>query len=126
MNCRTTRILVAMGLGVLLLSQALGQNSISPADAKNHVGENTIVCGHVASAHFAATSRGTPTFLNLDQPYPNQIFTIVIWGSDRPKFGDPESMYRDKWVCVSGTIESYRGVPEIIARKPGQIKAGAN
>jgi hypothetical protein len=25
------------------------------------------------------------TFINLDKPYP--IFTIVIWGSERPKFG---------------------------------------
>ena len=123
MNCSCTkRILAAVGLGVLLLSQALAENSISAADAKNHIGENATVCGWVASAHFAATSRGKPTFLNLDEPYPNQIFTIVIWGSDRPTFGDPESMYRGKRICVSGAIESYRRVPEIIAREPGQIK----
>ena len=126
MNGRTARILGAIGLSLVLLSQALGQNSLSPADAKSHIGENATVCGHVASAHFAVTSRGKPTFLNLDEPYPNQTFTIVIWGSDRMKFGDPESTYRGKSVCVSGRIESYRGVPEIIAREPGQIKAGAN
>jgi micrococcal nuclease len=91
-------------------------------EAKNHVGEKVTVCGKVVSTHFAGRSRGQPTFLNLDEPYPNQIFTIVIWGSDRPKFGDPEAKYRDKDVCVTGKITSYQGVPEIAANDPSQIE----
>jgi hypothetical protein len=63
-----------------------------------------------------------PTFLNLDEPYPKEIFTILIWGSERPKFGQPEETYRDKGVCVTGKITSYRGVPEIVASDPGQIE----
>jgi hypothetical protein len=119
---RSRRILGAVGLAVLVISQALGEPSISAAEAKNHLGENATVCGRVASTHFAATSRGKPTFINLDEPYPNQIFTIVIWSSDRSKFGDPESTYRSKRICVSGTIESYRGIAQIIARERSQIK----
>lgn len=101
---------------------AYGQNGhITAAQAKDHVGEHTTVCGAVASTRYANRSRGQPTFLNLDESYPNQIFTIVIWGSDRPKFGQPEAMYRDKAVCVTGEITSYRGVPEIAAHEPKQI-----
>jgi antitoxin HicB len=48
----------------------------------------------VASTIFAAHSKGQPTFLNLDQPYPTHIFTALIWGSDRPKFGQPEETYK--------------------------------
>jgi hypothetical protein len=70
--------------------------------------------GKVASTHFAGGSKGQPTFLNLDEPYPKEIFTILIWGSDRAKFGTPETKYRDAQVCVNGKIELYRGVPEII------------
>jgi hypothetical protein len=33
-------------------------------------------------------SRGKPTFIDLDKPYPSQDFTIVIWDDDRAKFGD--------------------------------------
>ena len=98
------------------------QGSISAAEAKHHVGETTTVCGDVASAHYAPRSRGEPTFINLDQPYPNQIFTILIWGSDRQKFGVPEETYRDKRVCVTGRLGDFRGVPEIIATEPTQIK----
>jgi hypothetical protein len=95
---------------------------ITAAEAKNHVGEKATVCGNVASTHFASGSKGQPTFLNLDQPYPKGIFTILIWGSDRPKFGRPEETYRDKDVCVTGKISSYRGVPEIVASDPSQIQ----
>ena len=56
---------------------------MTAAEAKNHVGENPTVCGKVVSARFAKDSKGQPTFLNLDEPYPRQIFTIVVWGSNR-------------------------------------------
>jgi hypothetical protein len=98
------------------------QTSISASEAKNHVGEKATVCGEVASTHYAARSRGNPTFINLDKPYPNQIFTVLIWGSDRPKFGDPEETYRSKSICVTGKISDYKGVPEIIAYEPTQIQ----
>jgi hypothetical protein len=111
---------------VLLASYTYSQSSISAFEARNHVGEKETVCGQVASTHYAARSRGNPTFINLEKPYPNQIFTVLIWGSDRAKFGDPEEMYGNKHICVTGTITDYRGVPEIIASAPAQIKMQAN
>jgi hypothetical protein len=95
---------------------------LTAAEAKNHMGETATVCGLVASAHFAEKAKGLPTFMNLDMPYPQQIFTIVIWGTDRPKFGNPERTYRDENVCVSGKITSHRGIPEIIINTPAQIR----
>jgi hypothetical protein len=52
-----------------------------------------------------------------------RFFTVLIWGSDRPKFGDPEEMYRSKHICVTGKISDYKGVPEIIVYEASQIKA---
>jgi DNA/RNA endonuclease YhcR with UshA esterase domain len=94
---------------------------ISAAQASSHVGEQAVVCGLVASAKYAARSKGTPTFINLDEPYPNEVFTALIWGEDRPKFGRPEDMLYGKRICVSGIVESYRGVPEIVVRTTRQI-----
>ena len=76
----------------------------------------------MVSTRYAATSKSQPTFLNPDQPYPRQIFTIVISGSDRAKFGEPERTYCDKSVCVTGRITEYRGVPEVVASEPSQIR----
>ena len=49
---------------------AKGQ-SVSAADARNHIGEKATVCGKVASERTATRSRGEPTFINLDAPYPD-------------------------------------------------------
>ena len=120
------RMLKAFGL-ISVLAAALVVHAqsghITASEAKNHVGEKTAVCGKVVSTHFASGSKGQPTFLNLDEPYPKETFTILIWGSDRPKFGKPEDTYRDKAVCVTGKITSHKGVPEIIASETSQIQS---
>jgi hypothetical protein len=52
-------------LALVLVCSALAYASIPASEARNHVGENATVCGQVASAHYAASSRGRPTFINL-------------------------------------------------------------
>jgi len=94
---------------------------LTAAEAKDHVGERATVCGQVVSTRYADRSKGQPTFLNLDKPYPNEIFTILIWGGDRSKFGQPETKYAHQKVCVTGVIKSYRELPEIEATEPEQI-----
>jgi micrococcal nuclease len=115
-----------LGLGFLCLATSpllrAQAGHLTATEAKNHVGERATVCGQVVSTHYAARTKGSPTFLNLDEPYPRQIFTILIWGSDRAKFGDPESKYGNKKVRVTGLIKDYRGVPEVVAEQPGQIE----
>ena len=114
-----------VALAVLLFSARAPVTAATPLtseEAAGHVGETSTVCGFVASAKYATSGRGEPTFLNLDRPYPNQLFTVLIWGSDRDAFGQPEVAYRGKRICVTGLIESYRGKPEIIARRPSQIQ----
>jgi hypothetical protein len=95
---------------------------LTPVEAKDHIGDRATVCGKVASTHYAKSSKGEPTFLNLDEPYPKEIFTILIWGSDREKFGAPENDYKGLQVCVTGKITSYRSRPEIVASERGQIE----
>ncbi len=38
------------------------------------------------------------------------------------KFGKPEREYKGKRICVTGTIDEYRDVPQIETKEPGQIK----
>jgi hypothetical protein len=86
------------------------------------VGQKATVCGKVVGIHFVSSGKGQPTFIHFDEQYPNQIFTLVIWGSDRQKFGRPEDAYRDKDVCVTGKIETYLGIPQIVATNPNQVQ----
>jgi hypothetical protein len=80
------------------------------------------VCRTVVGVHTAERSSGSPTFVNLDKAYPNQVFTILIWGSDIGKFTPAPSTWSDKSVCATTKkIELYRNVPEIVAKDAGQI-----
>ena len=94
---------------------------ITASEAGAYVGQTMTVCGNVASAKFANQSKGQPTFLNLDQPYPRHIFTIVIFGINRSAFGSPEKTYVGKNICAAGLIKNYKGKLEIIANDPSQI-----
>ena len=111
----------ALLLLVVLVRPAFAQRSLTAVEAKEHIGETATVCGTVVSTRYALSTKGRPTFLNLDKPYPNQVFTIVIWGSVRDKFGKPELQYSEKRICVTGRIAEYRGRPEIVADDPKQI-----
>jgi hypothetical protein len=117
------RSLVVLAFCLLTIPSVGGQTKkITAAEAKDHMGDRATVCGKVVSTHYAKSSKGEPTFLNLDEPYPKEIFTILIWGSDRGKFGTPESEYKGLRVCVTGKITTYRGVPEIVAAEREQIE----
>jgi len=90
--------------------------------AQNHVGEKATVCGEVVSAYYARQSNGAPTFLNLDEAYPNHVFTAVIWGENREQFNEPEVQYKGKTICVTGKIKSYRGIAQIVLYSSKQIR----
>jgi hypothetical protein len=122
MNCKW-KVLVLSIIILAFTASAFPQEAISPEDAAKFIGQQKMVCGTVASAHYASRSKGQPTFLNLNKPYPHQVFTVLIWGSDRGKFEKPPEALSGKEICVMGMIQSYRGRPEIIVKDPSQIKA---
>jgi hypothetical protein len=113
---RTFRFVMFVTLWLAAATSAAAQAvRLTSKEAKNHVGK-------VAGIHFVSSGKGQPTFIHFDEPYPDQIFTLVIWGSDRPKFGRPEEIYRDKDLCVTGKITIYLGIPEIVATAPNQVQ----
>ena len=52
--------------------------------AKDHIGERAKLCGLLASARYAETSGGSPTFLNLDRPYPQHVLRLPFGARTRP------------------------------------------
>jgi hypothetical protein len=43
--------------------------------------------------------------MGVFRPYPDEPFTIVIFGNDWPKFGQPELALQGKRICATGKIE---------------------
>ena len=108
---------------LLLWASICQAQTLTSAQAKAHEGEKATVCGVVASERTATSSRGEPTFINLDTAFPNQVFTILIWGDDRSKVG--ELPQPGSHVCATGLITDYHGVPEIVVRSSGQLTGNA-
>jgi hypothetical protein len=73
----------------------------------------------VASEHTAVSSRGEPTFINLDAPYPREVFTILVWAESRAAVGALPAI--GERVCATGLIRDYRGVPEIVVRSKSAL-----
>ena len=94
---------------------------LNPEEAAGHTGQTATVCGVVASAEYEANVQSQPTLLNLGKPSPNAVFTAVIYGHNRTKFGAPETSLPGKRICVTGEISDYQGKPEIILTDPSQL-----
>jgi hypothetical protein len=114
---KSTAALAVFGFFVTPVSAA----DLQAADAAKHIGETATVCGVMASGKYDADLKSQPTFLDFEKPYPDQVFTAVIFGSDREKFGTPESSLRGKRICVTGKIQDRSGLPQIILNDPKQL-----
>jgi hypothetical protein len=104
---------IVFGLAVPVASAQAVLPILSTAEATKHVGENRTVCGEIVNTHTASSAHGAPLFIDIDQPYPNQIFDLVIWGDNKDDVGQ----FPDKGkVCASGQIVLYKGRAEILLR----------
>ena len=102
----------------------LPQGAIYWYDVKSHGNKYYgTVCGLIVDGAYASSSNGTPTFLNLGNKYPDpDRFEIVIWKENLPKFPPhPEQFYIGKFICVSGLVSEYKGVPEVFISEKNQI-----
>ena len=115
------RILLLTSIALFFALGASAQKMIQAKDVAQHMNENVTVCGKI----FGTKLLDGPniTFLDMGAAHPNQLLTVVIKSEDRSKFtGKPEDEYKDKNVCVTGTIINFKGKPEIVLSDPANIK----
>ena len=70
---RSTPRIAALLLAISSTVCSVAQQSLTAAEANSHVGQPATVWGRVAGAHYASGSKGQPTFINLDKPYPIEL-----------------------------------------------------
>lgn len=99
------------------------QKEIKIAEIKHHIGDSVKIMAKIYGGKYFENIKGTPTFLNVGDKYPNAPLTLVIWGDVRKQFKTPpEELYNKghvKW--ITGKIVLYKGKPEIIINSPDQI-----
>ena len=89
-------------------------------DAARYYGQQVAVEGVIVRIGKSRT--GDVTFLNFDPDYQHTL-TLVIFPEDAARFpAPPEEMFLHRRVRAVGTVQEYRGAPEMIIRRPEQIE----
>lgn len=107
-----------VGIATLLLTFTGQAEPISPQDAYSNVGALTTVQGVVSQV--STTNSGT-TFINFGGQYPNHVFYGIIFRNDADQFAGAHRL-EGRTVLIHGTIDLYKGKPQIILRDPDQIR----
>jgi hypothetical protein len=94
---------------------------IKDSEAAQYVGKNVEVRGTVA---FVYTSRKGNTFLDFGGKYPSQTFTGYIPAGSEWAGDNWTASLEGKAIGITGTVELYRGKPEIEVRSKDQIIVG--
>lgn len=87
---------------------------IGTAEATNYYDQVMIVTGRVAQV----TIRPKVIFLNLDRPFPNSPFTVVIFPG---KYLADVNALRGKSIEIRGRIKNYNDKPEIALDNTNQL-----
>jgi DNA/RNA endonuclease YhcR with UshA esterase domain len=94
---------------------------IGTNEADKYYDQEMIVTGKVAQV----TIRPKVVLLNLDQPFPDSPFSVVVFPSATNKFGDLKSL-DGKSIEVQGKIKNYHDRPEIVLDSTNQLRVITN
>jgi DNA/RNA endonuclease YhcR with UshA esterase domain len=115
------RLLFAI-LDLLLCLIATGADElpvIKDSEAIHYVGKKVEVRGFVVSV---TTSPLGTAFINFGREYPNQTFAGFIAAGSKMATDQRISTLQGKIIGITGTIELYKGKPEIKVLSTDQIK----
>lgn len=99
---------------VLLFSlNCLAQDTITTAKAKEYMDKEVCVLGKVVSFKLASEGKNT-NYINIDQPYPESVFTVVISNFYLEKLNIKIEDLKDKEIYIKGKITTYKNDPKQI------------
>lgn len=111
-----SKFVSAAGLALLLAFPGQAE-TITPNDAAHHIGSVMTVEGVVSQV---STSGGGTTFINFGGRYPDHVFYGVIFRNNASQFPGVQAL-EGKTVAISGTVDLYKGKPQIILTSASQI-----
>lgn len=92
-------------------------------DISKHVGDSVQFCSKVYGIRNFESEGGPLTLLDVNSTYGAQSVGVVIRAADRQNFlNRPEDLYKDKEVCISGLVQLYNNIPQIVISRKEQIK----
>ncbi|HKH60568.1 MAG TPA: energy transducer TonB [Flavitalea sp.] len=94
---------------------------IPVSEVAKHVGDSVRFCTKVYNARYFQSVANKPTVLDVNDN-PSSPLNVIIWEQDRKNFGNaPEILYNQKEVCITGLVQSYNNLPQIVVKNRNQI-----
>lgn len=92
---------------------SFSQDTITTAKVKDYMDKEVCVLGKVVSYKLASEGKNT-NYINIDKPYPESVFTVVISNYYLEKLNIKIEDLKDKYIYVKGTITTYKNDPKQI------------
>ena len=89
------------------------QDTITTAKVNEYMDKEVCVSGKVVSFKLASEGKFT-NYINIDKPYPNSVFTVVITNNHLEKLNIKIEDLLDKNIYVKGKITTYKNDPKQI------------
>jgi hypothetical protein len=110
-----------VGIALSLSTTKTVAQTIPTDSVMNYIGKTVKVCDKVYGTHVSKGEKKV-TSLNLGADFPHQKMSIVIFENALPKFSyKPEIFLKDKNVCVTGKVMTYKDKPQIIVNEPAEL-----
>lgn len=104
-----------------LENEELPKGAVNTVDAEKYYNQKATVCGTVVAIKALKDSKGV--IFNLDQKFPNQIFSFTIWKNNITNFSyDPALVLMSKKICITGTIDKYKDKPTVELKNEKEVK----
>jgi hypothetical protein len=98
---------------IIFSINCFSQDTITTAKVKEYMDKEVCVLGKVVSFKLAAEGKFT-NYINIDQPYPESIFTVVITNNYLEKLSLKIEDLKDKNIYIKGKITTYKNDPKQI------------
>ena len=107
---------------LMSLVPALAGETVAAKDAAKYAGKTVTVVGTVASA-LCTQEKGKSSYINLEQPYPNDPFVVRISGEDCAKM-DQAIFKKGIKISVTGEVNLAEKTKKayMVVKDPAQVK----
>jgi uncharacterized protein (DUF58 family) len=104
---------LALAFLLVFSVNCFSQDTITSAKVKEYMDKEVCVVGKVVSFKLAPEGKST-NYINIDKPYPESIFTVVISNSYLEKLNIKIEDLKDKTIYIKGKITTYKNDPKQI------------
>ena len=103
----------ALLIFIIFSINCFSQDTITTAKVQDYMDKEVCVIGKVVSFKLASEGKNT-NYINIDKPYPESVFSVVISNLYLEKLNIKIEDLKDKTIYIKGKITTYKNDPKQI------------